>query len=284
MSVVLSALTNPSRHFPCLLILALALVITAGAHARSETILDGKFIQGGLVIGSTTLGATVTLNGRAVRVAPDGGFVFGFSRDAASSATLKITTPGGVVDRHVLKIKARTYDIQRIDGLPRKMVSPPAKVLARIRREGAAIKVARMRDTPVPYFQSGFIWPAKGRISGVYGSQRVFNGKPKRPHYGIDIAGPIGTPVVAPADGVVRLAEPDLYYSGGTIILDHGQGLSSAFLHMETVAVKPDDMIRQGDPLGTIGATGRATGPHLDWRINWFERRLDAGLLVPPMR
>jgi murein DD-endopeptidase MepM/ murein hydrolase activator NlpD len=258
--------------------------MTAGAHARSETILDGKFMQGGLVIGSTTMGATVTLNGRAVRVAPDGGFVFGFSRDAALSATLKITTPGGVVDRHVLKIKARTYDIQRIDGLPRKMVSPPAKALARIRREGAAIKAARMRDTPVPYFQSGFIWPAKGRISGVYGSQRVFNGKPKRPHYGIDIAGPIGTPVVAPADGVVRLAELDLYYSGGTIILDHGQGLSSAFLHMETVAVKPGDMIRQGDPLGTIGATGRATGPHLDWRINWFERRLDAGLLVPPMR
>jgi murein DD-endopeptidase MepM/ murein hydrolase activator NlpD len=261
-----------------------ALFVALTSPAVAETRLDGQFVQGGLVIGVTAPGGTVTLDDRVVRVSKDGRFLFGFTRDASGEAELTITAPDGAVDRRVLKIRARDYDIQRIDGLPRKMVSPPANVLARIRREGAAIKAARMRDTPNPFFDSGFEWPARGRISGVYGSQRVLNGKPKRPHYGIDIAGPVGTPVVSPADGIVRLAEPDLYYSGGTIILDHGHGLSSAFLHMETVTVKPGDEIKQGDPLGTIGATGRATGPHLDWRINWFEQRLDPGLLLPPMR
>lgn len=260
-----------------------AVAFAAIPGASAATWLDGDFVQGGLVIGSTAPGSTVTLDGRAARVAPDGQFLFGFTRDAAPVAVLEITAPDGAVDRRELKVEPRDYDIQRIDGLPRKMVTPPADVLARIRREGAAIKAARSRDTPVAYFRSGFTWPARGRISGVYGSQRILNGKPRRPHFGIDIAGPVGTTVVAPADGIVRLAEPDLYYSGGTIILDHGHGLSSAFLHMSRVVVKPGDGVKQGDPLGAIGATGRATGPHLDWRINWFDRRLDAGLLVPPM-
>jgi murein DD-endopeptidase MepM/ murein hydrolase activator NlpD len=261
---------------------ALALAFTSGASAATR--LDGDFVQGGLVIGTTAPSSKVMLDGRVVRVAPDGQFLFGFTRDAAPDAVLEITAPDGSVDRRALKILPRAYDIQRIDGLPRKMVTPPADVLARIRREGAAIEAARMRDTPVAYFRSGFDWPARGRISGVYGSQRILNGKPRRPHYGIDIAGSVGTPVAAPADGIVRLAEPDLYYSGGTIILDHGHGLSSAFLHMSKVVVKPGDRVGRGDPLGAIGATGRATGPHLDWRINWFDRRLDAGLLVPPMQ
>ena len=255
-------------------------VTIAPAFAASR--LEGRLIQGGLVIGTTMPGSIVTLDGRAVRVAPDGRFLFGFNRDATAAA-LAITAPDGTVDRRQLSVEARHYDIQRIDGLPPKTVSPPLEILARIRREGAQIKAARMQDTPVPYFKTGFEWPAWGRISGVYGSQRVLNGKPRRPHYGIDVAAPVGTPVVAPADGVVRLAELDLFYSGGTIILDHGHGLSSTFLHMARVEVQPGDQLRQGDRLGTIGATGRATGPHLDWRINWFDQRLDAGLLVPPM-
>ncbi len=254
---------------------------TTGAHAATD--LRGSFTQGGLVIGTTAPASKVRLDGEAVRVGEKGEFLFGFNRDAGPEAILEIESPDGRIERRVLSVSAREYDIQRIEGLPQKLVTPPPDVTARIRREGAAITEARMRDTAVPYFASGFIWPAKGRISGVYGSQRILNGEPKRPHYGIDIAGPVGTPVVAPADGVVRLAEPDLYYSGGTIILDHGHGLSSAFLHMASVTVKRGDVIRQGDPLGTLGATGRATGPHLDWRINWFDRRLDAGLLVPPM-
>ena len=265
------------------LVVLFGMTPAAMPEASADTRLDGNFVQGGLVIASTAPGSTVTLDGRALRVAPDGQFLFGFTRDAASEATLEIIAPGGAVDRRALKVEPRDYDIQRIDGLPRKMVTPPADVLARIRREGAAIKAARMHDTRIAYFRSGFIWPARGRISGVYGSQRILNGEPRRPHYGIDIAGPVGTPVAAPADGIVRLAAPDLYYSGGTIILDHGHGLSSAFLHLSRVVVEPGDVIRQGDPLGAIGATGRATGPHLDWRINWFEKRLDAGLLVPPM-
>jgi hypothetical protein len=258
-----------------------SLVISCAALA--ETRFTGDFVQGGLVIGETTPGSTVLMDDRAVRVASNGQFLLGFNRDAPATVLLSITAPDGTVDRGTFDVLPREYDIQRIDGLPAKMVTPPADLIARIRREGAAIKAARNRDTSIAYFQSGFIWPARGRISGVYGSQRILNGKPKRPHYGIDIAGPVGTPVIAPADGVVRLAEPDLYYSGGTIIVDHGHGLSSAFLHMSRVDVKPGDVIKQGDPLGAIGATGRATGPHLDWRINWFERRLDAGLLVPPM-
>lgn len=264
------------------IVLLVILAVTTLPVALAKTVLEGDFIQGGLVIGLTDPGSRVSLDGEAVRVCPDGQFLFGFTRDAGAEAVLEIRAPGGALERRVLTVVPREYKIQRIDGLPQKMVTPPAAVLTRIRREGAAIRAARMQDTPVAYFQSGFIWPAEGRISGVYGSQRILNGKPRRPHYGIDIAGPVGTPVIAPADGVVRLAERNLYYSGGTIILDHGHGLSSAFLHMHEVGVRVGDVLRQGDPLGTIGATGRVTGPHLDWRINWFEQRLDAGLLVPP--
>jgi murein DD-endopeptidase MepM/ murein hydrolase activator NlpD len=264
----------------------MALTVMAMTVTFSQTFaatrLEGRLIQGGLVSGTTMPGSTVTLNGRVVRVARDGRFLFGFNRDATAAA-LAITTPDGRVDRRQLTVEVRRYDIQRIDGLRPKMVSPPLEILARIRREGAQIKAARMHDTLEAYFKTGFQWPALGRISGIYGSQRVLNGKPSRPHYGIDVAAPIGTPVTAPADGVVRLAERDLFYSGGTIILDHGHGLSSTFLHMARVEVQPGDQLRQGDRLGTIGATGRATSPHLDWRVNWFDQRLDAGLPVPRM-
>lgn len=263
-------------------LLVLLLLLLHGP-ALAETRLDGNLTQGGLVIGTVEPGRQVTLDGRAVRVAGDGTFILGFTRDAPETAELVVRHPDGRTERQTLAIARRTYDIQRIDGLPPKMVTPPADVLARIRRENAAIGETRMIDTAEPLFRSGFIWPARGRISGVYGSQRILNGEPRRPHFGIDIAAPVGTPVVAPADGIVRLAENDLYYSGGTIILDHGHGLSSAFLHMARVTVTVGQRIAQGDPIGTIGATGRVTGPHLDWRINWFKERLDPGLLVPPM-
>lgn len=250
---------------------------------QAETRLDGNFTQGGLVIGTTEPGSNVVLDGRTLRVSPDGLFVFGFTRDAPGIAQLLIENPQGHVEQQILTIKARKYDIQTIDGLPPKMVTPPAKTLSRIRLEGAAINKARMRDTAEAMFRSGFIWPARGRISGIYGSQRILNGKPRRPHFGIDIAAPVGTPIMAPADGIVQLAEADLYFSGGTIILDHGHGLSSAFLHLHTVTVAVGQRVPRGEQIGTVGATGRVTGPHLDWRINWFDRRLDPGLLVRPM-
>jgi murein DD-endopeptidase MepM/ murein hydrolase activator NlpD len=196
---------------------------------------------------------------------------------------LQLRWADGRLEQRRLAIQQRRYQVQRIDGLPAKMVTPPAAVIERIMRENKWIKAARQIDSPEPLFLSGWQWPAIGRISGVYGSQRILNGKPRQPHYGIDIAAPKGTSVVAPADAVVRLAESDLYYTGGTLILDHGHGLSSAFLHLATVDVRVGESVRRGQKIGTVGSTGRSTGPHLDWRINWFDRRIDPAPLVPPM-
>ena len=235
------------------------------------------------MVGHTEPGTVVTFEGRKIRVSAKGNFVIGFSRDASPTAKLVLRHPDGAISTRILQVKKRKYRIQRIDGLPPKMVTPPKKVLARIRRENAMIGRARKRDTQVPYFMKGWIWPAKGRISGVYGSQRILNGKPRRPHFGVDVAAPVGTPIVAPSDGVVTLVEPDLYYTGGTVIIDHGHGVSSAFLHMQDVTATPGKTVRQGEKIGTLGGTGRATGPHLDWRINYFRARIDPALLVPPM-
>lgn len=262
----------------------LALLLLAARPAAAVTLeMNGAFTQGGIVMGRTDPGATLTLDGRPVRVGAEGVFVLGFGREAAPKAELVVRGPDGSKERRTLEIAKREYRIQRIDGLPQRYVQPPADVLARIEREREQIKKAREIDTDRAYFAEGFIWPAKGRISGVYGSQRILNGVPKWPHFGVDVAAPVGTPVVAPAGGIVRLAEKDLYYTGGTVILDHGHGLTSAFLHMQDVNVKVGQELKRGEPIGTIGATGRATGPHLDWRINWFDVRVDAAVLVPPM-
>ncbi len=265
-------------------ILAFLLLIAAGAPVSAGTLtLDGRMVQGGMVVGRTDPGTVVTFQGKPIRVSPEGVFVIGFHRDAKPAASVELQFPDGSRRVETLAVEPRTYKIQRIDGLPPRMVTPPKDVLDRIKRENRLIKKARTEDSAVPHFLRGWQWPAKGRISGVYGSQRILNGKPRRPHYGIDIAAPAGTPIVAPSDGVVRLAETDLYYTGGTIILDHGHGLSSAFLHMQRVMVTPGQFVKQGDKIGTLGSTGRSTGPHLDWRINLFDARLDPQLLVPPM-
>ena len=262
------------------LIAAVASILPGWAAAFD---LRGDLRQGGLLIGSGAAGATVTLDGRLLRVSPAGRFIIGFSRDAKPSADLQLRWADGRLEQRRLAIQQRRYQVQRIDGLPAKMVTPPAAVIERIMRENKWIKAARQIDSPEPLFLSGWQWPAIGRISGVYGSQRILNGKPRQPHYGIDIAAPKGTPVVAPTDAVVRLAESDLYYTGGTLILDHGHGLSSAFLHLATVDVRVGESVRRGQKIGTVGSTGRSTGPHLDWRINWFDRRIDPAPLVPPM-
>ena len=265
-----------------LMLLSLCLLVSTSVSAETRFSVGpgGGFTQGGLVIGQTDSGAKVTLDGRDVQVSPEGVFVFGFTRDFGPSVTLSVTAPDGTVDTRTVEIKPREFDIQRIDGLPQNMVTPPEDLLARIRRDSAEVADARAHETPEAMFLTGWLWPAKGRVSGVYGSQRILNGEPRQPHYGIDIAAPTGSPVVAPADGIVRMAVTDHYYTGGTIILDHGYGLSSAFLHMERVNVKVGDRLKRGDPMGTIGATGRATGPHLDWRMNWFDQRIDPGLLM----
>ena len=261
---------------------AFALTQATGVTA-AKLELQGALTQGGLIFGTTEPGTALSLDGQPVRVAPDGRFVIGFGRDHAAEATLEARFPDGQTERRPLTVAKRDYKIQRIDGLPSNMVTPPEKVLARIREEAARIAAARAVDRAEALFESGFFWPVEGIVTGVYGSQRVLNGEPRRPHFGIDIAAPEGTPVVSPADGIVALAETDLYFTGGTLIIDHGHGLTSALLHMKDLWVAPGERVAKGQEIGTVGSTGRSTGPHLDWRINWFKERLDPALLVPPM-
>ena len=270
--------------FGGLLIGVCAIVLTMSGAARAELAkLEGHFLQGGVVFGTTQAGARVTLEGREVRVSEAGRFVFGFGRDAAETARLVVVAPDGTREERALRIETRKYRVQRIDGLPSKMVTPPAEVLARIREDIEQVKAARAVDRDQPLFESGFIWPAVGIITGVFGSQRILNGEPRRPHFGIDIAAAAGTPVRAAADGVVAIARSDMYYTGGTVLLDHGHGLTSVYSHLKDVEVRKGQSVRQGETLGTVGSTGRSTGPHLDWRINWFEERLDPAFFVPPM-
>jgi murein DD-endopeptidase MepM/ murein hydrolase activator NlpD len=260
-----------------LFVLAFAVPLDA-----EEIQLEGRFIQGGLVRGAAPPETSITLDGRQLRLSPEGYFVFGFGRDALPRAVLVVSYPDGRQETRSLAIAARDYRIQHIDGLPEKLVTPPSEIFNRIREEGAKVSQARAFDTADMHVFAPFIWPARGPISGVYGSQRILNGKPRQPHFGVDIAAPTGTPVRAPAGGEIRLAETDLYYSGGTVILDHGHGLSSSFLHLSRIDVAVGQQVVQGELIGEIGATGRVTGAHLDWRMNWFERRLDPAFLVGP--
>ena len=258
--------------------------IAACAGDESIVELDGHFVQGGSVFGRTDPANKVTFGGRTLRVSPDGHFVFGFIRDAGPVAKLQIIEPDGRVHVKSIDVAPRAFEIQSIEGLPQSQVTPPASALKRIREDSAATRKARQTDDPRTDFLAEFQWPAEGPITGVYGSQRILNGEPRNPHFGVDVGAPTGTPVVAPAGGIITLAVPDMYYSGGTIILDHGHGYSSTFLHLSELLVQEGDRVEQGDLIGKIGATGRATGPHLDWRINWFGARLDPELLVPPRR
>lgn len=266
-----------------LLAFALHWALGEPALAAGDLKLDGDLVQGGLIFGRVTPGAEVQVGERVLRISPEGRFVLGFGRDAEAEVELNVTYPDGSKEARLLPVKSREYDIQRINGVAKKYVSPPEEVLERIKQENAEIARVRAIDHPEAFFDNGFVWPVIGRISGVYGSQRIFNGEPRRPHFGVDIAAPKGTPIAAPADGIVTLAEPDLYYSGGTVILDHGHGLTSAFLHMESLSVEVGQKIEQGAEIGKLGSTGRSSGPHLDWRINWFEERIDPQLLVGPM-
>lgn len=268
------------------LLLALLILFSPAAPAFAQSgqlTLEGKPVQGGLMRGKTVPGASVLFDGKRMRVAEDGSFLIGFGREAPAEMQVEVTLPSGRSVSRSLQVEQRSYNVQRIDGLPQTMVTPPQELLARIRAENAEIRRARQLDTGVPFFRSGFIWPALGRISGVYGSQRILNGQPRQPHFGIDIAAPRGTRVVAPADGVVTLVHPDMYYTGATILIDHGHGLSSAFLHLDETFVEVGEIVRQGQRIATIGSSGRSTGAHLDWRVNLFDIRLDPALLAGPM-
>jgi murein DD-endopeptidase MepM/ murein hydrolase activator NlpD len=267
--------------------LSFFLLCLAPVHCALALELTGEPVQGGILFGQAAPGSTVALDQQDIMVSSEGLFVLGFGRDESGQRTLTVTGPDGKQEAQTLDIAAREYRIERVDGLPPRTVTPDPEALERIRQEAAMVSNARARRDSRTDYDTGFDWPAPGRISGVYGSQRVLNGEPRRPHYGLDIAAPTGTPVTAPAGGIVTLASPDLYYSGGTIILDHGQGLSSTFLHLSRILVEAGTVVQQGDVIGEIGATGRASGPHLDWRMNWLNQRVDPQVLLqgtpPPL-
>lgn len=253
----------------------------SASEVSKQLVLNGKLTQGALLRGRLPAGSAVWLNGKALNILASGDFVLGFGRDAALTQQLEWQLPGELMrNQQSLELLKREYNVQRIEGVAAKYVSPPKEVLARIRGDNVQIAAARATSSDQTAFLSDFILPAKGPISGVYGSQRVFNGEPKRPHFGLDIAGPVGTEIVAPIDGVVTLAHNDMYYSGGTLIIDHGLGVSSTFIHLSSIDVKRGDVVKQGQKIAEMGATGRVTGPHLDWRINWFKERLDPALVV----
>jgi murein DD-endopeptidase MepM/ murein hydrolase activator NlpD len=258
----------------------LLLVCSLSAHG-GELTLQGELTQGSLLRGTLTGGSQLMLNDKALALSSDGHFAFGFNRDSELNHKLSWLDEQGKQQTKELVLSSRQYDVQRIEGVASKYVSPPAEVSERIRQDNAQIGKARRRNDDRSDFMQAFIWPAQGPISGVYGSQRVFNGTPKNPHFGLDVAGPTGTPVYAPAAGIVTMFVPDMYYSGGTMIIDHGMGVSSTFLHLSEGLVEPGTVVKQGQLVAKIGATGRVTGAHLDWRINWFGERLDPALLVP---
>jgi murein DD-endopeptidase MepM/ murein hydrolase activator NlpD len=262
-------------------LLASALIFIFSAASAVE--LTGTAIQGGLLFGQADPNSNILLEGKAVALSADGHFVIGFGRDETGTRELKITSPGGEIFQKSLKVQTREYAIERVDGLPPATVTPDPAAMARIKEDGRMVASARQHRDSRAYYTTGFAWPAQGRISGVYGSQRVLNGEPRRPHFGMDIAAPEGTDVLAPADGLITMTHPDMYFSGGTIILDHGQGLSSTFLHLSKILVEAGTFVKQGDLIARIGSTGRASGPHLDWRMNWLDRRVNPQPLLGPM-
>lgn len=267
------------NHFT---VLCMALCCVSGA-AFAQLRIEGDWQPGALLRGQTAPGNTVTVLDRTAHVDADGRFVFGLGRDTPASVSITVSQPDGTQRAHVFNVAQREYPTQRIEGVAKKYVAPPPEVQSRIKRDAAKVWHARQGTTALAYFARGFTWPLLGPITGVYGSQRVFNGVPKRPHYGLDIAGPVGATVVAPAAGTVTLVDNDMYYSGGTLLMDHGQGVSSTFIHLSKILVEEGATVAQGEPIAEVGATGRVTGPHLDWRINWFNQRLDPHLLLPPM-
>ena len=235
---------------------------------------QGKFIQGHFILGKTNPKAKIIVGKKEVKISKDGFFVFGIDRDRKFDLTFTKILDGkkSVITKTVLK---RKYNIQRIDGLEESKVTPPESVYKRIKKENNAIGEARAINSNLNFFKDKFMMPVEGIISGVYGSQRILNGKAKWPHYGIDIAAKQGTMIKSSGAGVVTMAEDDLYYTGGTIIMDHGHGISTIYSHLENILVSVGDKINQGDIIGTVGSTGRSTGPHLDFRVNWFQTRLD---------
>ena len=261
--------------------LAIFVVFWCSDAYGGELVFQSEMVQGALIFATATPGAVVLVDGRTVQVDDTGGFVFGLGRDHSPNLVVEARFNDGTSTQRTLMVRQRQYPEQHIDNLPSRLVTPPAEVRERIIRETRNVQAARSYSSNADHIRGTLIWPVLGTITGIYGSRRVLNGEPRAPHYGIDIAAPLGAPVQTMATGIVRLASK-LYLSGNTVIVDHGNGVTSSYLHMHDIFVKENEMISQGDVIGHVGATGRATGPHLDWRINWFEVRLDPELVAGP--
>lgn len=256
----------------------------APAHAAGgDAVLEGTPTQGGLLVGRVAPGSKVALDGRPVRVSTDGLFLVGFGRDAPKEARLAVASGDGRAAVRTIEVIRRRYEIQRIDGLPERQVTPDAETLRRIEDERAAIAERRAHDSERTDFAAGFAWPVVGRITGVYGSQRVLNGHARSPHFGVDVTAPVGTPVKAAGDGVVSLAHADMFLTGKTVMIDHGHGLSTVYVHMSEILAAEGERVKKGQPIGRLGASGRTTGPHLHWGATLFSIQLDPALLVGPM-
>lgn len=255
------------------------------AHAQQHGITFPVSVrQGTMVIGQVPTDSRVRYAGRDLRVTPEGNVVFGIGRDAVGPTRVAVTLADGRRQSVTINIAPRDWPVEHVRGVPPKTVAPPPPIAARIKREQAQVSAARTRDDARADFAQAFIWPVRGRISGRFGNRRVYDGTPGAAHSGMDIAAAAGTAVVAPAAGVVSFAAADLYLTGGTVLLDHGHGISSNFLHLSRIDVKVGDRLRQGQTLGAVGATGRATGPHLHWGMNWFDVRIDPLLALEPER
>ena len=273
------------RRPGALLALALLAVGTllldhAAAQADNRIVFPASVPQGSMVLGKVPPGSRVQFAGRVLRSTGYGTVVFGIGRDEAGPVRVVVVQPDGSHTDASIAVSPRDWPVQRVDGVLPATVDPPPAIAERIRREQAQVTAARERDDDRPDFAQRFAWPLQGRISGRFGNQRVYNGKPGSPHSGMDIAAPTGTPVKAPAAGIVTFAAPDLYLTGGTLLLDHGFGISSNFLHLSRIDAKVGDRVEQGQVIGAVGATGRATGPHLHWGMNWFDVRIDPLLVL----
>lgn len=258
----------------------LVFLIVSSTQA-SEISLIGNFVQGGLIKGKAVGGVKIILNDQEISIADNGNFLLGFGHDASPINTLEISFLNGSIIKKQISIIQRKWITQKINGLPNGMVNPADRDIERINHERNMIYNVRQIDSDYKWAWDNFNWPLLGIVTGVYGSRRILNGEIRQPHFGVDIAQDLGAEVVAPASGIVVLAEDNLYFTGGTIILDHGYGISSTFSHLSKLTVFLDSVVKKGEKIGEVGATGRATGPHLDWRVNWFNVRLDPALLVP---
>ena len=255
-------------------IILLLLIIFFASNAFAIDF-EGKFRQGHFIIGKTEPNSKIWIDKKQIKVSSDGFFAFGIDRDRKFDIVITKESKGKK-EKFVKKVQKREYQIQKIDGLPEKKVTPPKELYERIKRENKIISKARSVETNLTFFKEKFIPPLDNAIiTGVYGSQRILNGKPRWPHYGLDYAQKTGTPIKAMLSGVVTLAEKDLYYTGATLIFDHGHGISTLYMHMNEIFVEMGQEVKKGDIIGTVGKSGRATGPHLDVRLNWFDVKLD---------